>query len=113
VRLDSLGAIAQAALGEIHETLYGRPPAAVRAWCDGDAILVVLRIALEAGEPAPHAGPPLLGMAEMVSAAVYQRTGEMLTPSGQSTDPDRGLAVLAFERTRTVRAAPRITPVSA
>lgn len=113
MRLETVAAVAQEALGEIHAALYGRPPATVRAWPDGDAVLLVLRLALEADGHAVYGGPPLAAMAEMVSAAVYQRTGEMLTPSGQSTDPDRGLAVLAFERARTLHAAATAQPISA
>lgn len=105
MRLETLAEVAKAALEEVHAALYGRPPAAVRAWRDGDAILLVLRLALEADAHSPHAGPPLGAIAEMISTAVYQRTGEMLSGTGQSTDPDRGLAVLAFERARAVRIA--------
>ena len=37
----------------------------------------------------------------MVSAAVRRRTGVTLRAGGVNVDPARGLAVLAFERTRT------------
>ena len=93
-----IGAVAADALDEIHNAIYGRPPEASRAWTDGDAILLVLRIA---PQPDTHAGAVPIGeMQRMVCAAVQRRTGVMLRAGGANLEESRGLAVLAFERLR-------------
>jgi hypothetical protein len=93
-----IGAVAADALDEIHSAIYGRPPEASRAWTDGDAILLVLRIA---PQPDARAGAPPIGeMQRMVCAAVQRRTGVMLRAGGVNIEEGRGLAVLAFERLR-------------
>jgi len=92
-----IGAVAAQALDEIHSAIYGQAPEASRAWTDGDAILLVVRLPL-APDPAV-ASTPMAVIQRMVSAAVYRRTGVMLRTGGTNVDPGRGLAVLAFERT--------------
>ena len=39
-----IGAVAADALDEIHSAIYGQAPEASRAWTDGDAILLVVRL---------------------------------------------------------------------
>ena len=96
---ERIGGFAAEALAEIHSALYGVAPKATRAWTDGDAILLVLRLPTE---PAAHGiEPALTAIQRMVSAAVYRRTGETLRTAGTNLDVQRGLVVLAFERVRT------------
>jgi hypothetical protein len=95
---ERIGEIAAQALADIHSAIYGQPPQATRAWTDGDAILLVMRLAPETA--AQRAEPPLASMQRMVGAAVERRTGESLRAASTSVDPERGLIVLAFERVR-------------
>ncbi len=95
---ERIGAIAAQALADIHGAIYGQPPQATRAWTDGDAILLVMR--LPADVAAENAEPPLASMQRMVGAAVERRTGVALRPASNSADSQRGLVVLAFERVR-------------
>jgi hypothetical protein len=94
---ERIGEIAAQALADIHVAIYGEPPQAARAWTDGDAILLVMRMPLEA---AGRIEPPLGAMQRMVAAAVQRRTGQPLRAASTSVDPERGLVVLAFERIR-------------
>jgi hypothetical protein len=96
---ERIGEIAAQALADIHSALYGHPPLAARAWTDGDAILLVMRLTPET--IAEGSEPPLASMQQMVGAAVQRRTGESLRAASTSVDAQRGLVVLAFERVRT------------
>jgi len=98
---ERIGEIAAQALADIHTAIYGTAPEATRAWTDGDAILVVMRLAPDAA--GQRAEPPLASMQRMVSAAVERRTGETLRAASNSVDPERGLVVIAFERVRAPR----------
>ncbi len=95
---ERIGEIAAQALADIHSAMYGEPPQAARSWTDGDAILLVMRLAPQAG--GERAEPPLRSIQNMVTAAVRRRTGESLRAASTSLDPERGLVVLAFERVR-------------
>jgi hypothetical protein len=95
---ERIGAIAAQALTDVHGAIYGQAPAASRAWTDGDAILLVMRLPAEAADRGVE--PPLTAIQRMVSAAVYRRTGESLRTAGTNVDTQRGLVVLAFERIR-------------
>ena len=90
---DQIGEVAVLALEEIHCAIYGRAPQAARAWTEGDAILLLMRTDL--AHPTPT---PVDEIQRMVAVAVHRRTGVTLRPGGVNADPDRGLAVLAFER---------------
>lgn len=95
---DDLGSVAARALGSIHTAMYGGAPQATRAWADGNAILLVVRSrAALATDPSESSVGPLEAIQRMVSAIVYRHTGETLRPGGRSADPQRGIAVLAFE----------------
>jgi hypothetical protein len=95
---ERIGAVAAEALAEIHSAIYGQTPEATRAWTDGDAILLVMRLSTE--PTARGVEPPLAAIQRMVSAAVYRRTGESLRAAGTNLEVQRGLVVLAFERVR-------------
>ncbi len=94
-----IGTVAAHALDEIHSAIFGEAPNASRAWTDGDAILLVVRLP---ARPDPDTeGTPVSAIQRMVSAAVYRRTGVMLRTAGANVDVERALAVFAFERTAT------------
>lgn len=95
---ERIGAFAAQALADIHSALYGVAPSATRAWTDGDAILLVMRLPPES--PARREDPPLGTIQRMVGAAVFRRTGVSLRTAGTNVDAQRGLVVLAFERIR-------------
>jgi len=99
---EQIGAVAAQALADIHSALYGQPPRASRAWIEGDAILLVMRLPVDSA--ARRGDPPLSAIQKMVSAAVQRRTGVSLRTAGSNADTDRGLVVLAFERLRTADA---------
>jgi hypothetical protein len=101
---ERIGEIAAQALADIHTAIYGQPAQASRAWTDGDAILLVMRLSPEA--TAQQAEPPLSSIQRMVGAAVERRTGETLRAASTSVDPQRGLVVLAFERVRARNGEP-------
>lgn len=98
---EQIGAVAADALTEIHTAIYGQAPPATRAWTDGDAILLVMRLPEGHGDDSEEL--PLPAIQRMVSAAVYRRTGETLRTAGTNLDADRGLVVLAFERLKARR----------
>jgi hypothetical protein len=106
-----IGAVAAHALDEIHSAIYGQAPRASRAWTDGDAILLVMRLP---AEPSPDAeATPVGAMQHIVSAAVYRRTGVALRTGGTNVDSQRNLAVLAFERTETPADGEPLAPAGA
>ena len=94
-----IGAVASHALDEIIGAIYGQSFEASRSWTDGDAILLVVRLPQAADAAA--AATPMPAIQRMVSAAVHRRTGVMLRTGGTNVDAQRGLAVLAFERSPT------------
>ena len=98
-KTSQIGAVAAHALDEIHSAIFGQAPNASRAWTDGDAILLVVR--MPATPDADTQRTPVSVIQRMVSATVYRRTGVMLRNAGTNVDAERGLAVLAFERTAT------------
>ena len=102
-----IGAVAALALEEIYCAIYGRAPETTRAWTEGDAILLLMRI--DAAQATPT---PVDEMQRMVAVAVERRTGVALRVGGVNIDTDRGLAVLAFERVETP-AAPAEGPIGA
>jgi hypothetical protein len=108
---EQIGAVAAEALAEIHSAIYGQTPEATRAWTDGDAILLVMRLSPE--PTARGVEPPLAAIQRMVSAAVFRRTGESLRAAGTNLELQRGLVVLAFERVRMGGGQEKREPVPA
>lgn len=76
----------------------GRPPT-VRAWIDAAAILIIARC--EAARTPASGRSRAASIAKLqhdIAATFYLRTGQLLSPRGRCSDPQRGLLVLAFER---------------
>ena len=110
-KTSQIAAVAADALDEIHSAIYGQMPEASRAWTDGDAILLVVR--LPATRDPAGESTPVTAIQRMVSAAVFRRTGVMLRTGGANVDSRRSLAVLAFERMETPEDPYPDEPVSA
>ena len=106
-RPSEIGAVAAQALDDIHSAIYGRAPKASRAWTDGDAILLVMRLPAESA--ARRSDPPLGAIQRMVERRRLPPHRRALRTAGTNVDAQRGLVVLAFERTAR-RAATRTTP---
>ena len=87
-----IGAVAADALDAANRAIFGDATCAARALTDGDGILLVARI------PDVPAQGELEAIQSMVTAATHRRTGVELRAGGVERHPERGLAVLAFER---------------
>jgi hypothetical protein len=80
----------------------GTDPVEVRTWIDGGAILIVARCELARLEIGTRSHSARIAtLAHDVAEAFYIRTGELLRPCGQSSDPQRSLLVLAFSQEET------------
>jgi hypothetical protein len=80
----------------------GDDPVEVRSWIDGAAVLIVARCELARLDVGARSrGARIATLAHEVAEAFYLRTGELLRPCGQSSDPQRSLLVLAFSHDLT------------
>lgn len=80
----------------------GDDPVEVRSWIDGAAILIVARCELARLDVGARSrGARIATLAHEVAEVFYLRTGELLRPCGQSSDPQRSLLVLAFSHDLT------------
>jgi hypothetical protein len=106
-----LGAAAAAALPDLHAALYGFAPQETRAWTDSSAILVVVRTdACGVSVPGHSRTSALAELHHAVGDAVFLRSGEMLRARDRRIDAERGLMVLAFERSSADDLAATRTP---
>ena len=104
----SAGDLAVSIAAELFRAVTGRSPAALRAYQDDDALLVLLRFDPQemAVDPADGVEPLLqtafMAMPGMVATAVAARSGVQLVPGNLSVCPERGLAVFAFTEAESV-----------
>lgn len=100
---DSVGAFAAGVLEQLYEVVYGEPPVGVRAWTEGGALMLLLRLA----GPAPFGGfqpdqpehPGMLpygAIPELVAEAVRVQAGCELGIGSWSVEADLGLAMFVF-----------------
>ena len=100
---DRVGAFAAGVLEQLYEVVYGEPPVGVRSWCEGGALMLLLRLA----GPAPFGGfqpdqpehPGMLpygAIPELVAEAVRVREGCDLGIGSWSVEADLGLAMFVF-----------------
>ena len=95
-----VGAFAAGVLEDLYAAVYGERPVGVRTWCDGDALLMLLRLA----GPAPFSGArseqgstlPYGAIPELVATAVVVQTGCELAVGSWSIEPDLGLVMFVF-----------------
>jgi hypothetical protein len=93
------GAAAVQALEALCGAVCGEPPAAVRAWRDGDALLLVLQPG-ERGLGGLDCGD----LPGLVAQAVRARTGCELLDGRHHSDPDMGAELLVFRLPHAARA---------
>jgi hypothetical protein len=107
------GDLAVSIAAELYRAVTGRPPQALRAYQDEDALLVLLRFDPQemAVDPADGVEPLLqtafMAMPGMVATAVAARSGVQLVPGNLSVCPERGLAVFAFTETEPASSVSR------
>ena len=100
---ERVGAFAAGVLEQLYTVVYGEPPVGVRSWCEGGALMLLLRLA----GPAPFGGfqpdqPELPGMLpygaipELVAEAVRVQAGCDLGIGSWSVEADLGLAMFVF-----------------
>jgi hypothetical protein len=100
---ERVGTFAAGVLESLYVVVYGEPPVGVRAWTEGGALMLLLRLA----GPAPFGGyqpdqPDLPGMLpygaipELVAAAVRVQTGCELGLGNFSVEAELGLAMFVF-----------------
>jgi hypothetical protein len=100
---DRVGTFAAGVLEQLYTVVYGEPPVGVRSWCEGGALMLLLRLA----GPAPFGGfqpdqPELPGMLpygaipELVAEAVRVQAGCDLGIGSWSVEADLGLAMFVF-----------------
>jgi hypothetical protein len=96
--VERVGAFAAQVLEDLYGLVYGEPPVGVRAWCDGSALLMVVRLAGPSdGSPADlGAMMPCEGIPELVTAAVRAQTGWELAVGSWSVETDLGLVMFVF-----------------
>jgi hypothetical protein len=100
--IDPVGLLASEVLKDLYRAVCGHEPAAVRAYQDEDAILLLLRFDPAETENgslegcSPLLDTAFLAMPGMIASAVEARTGRRLSPGNLSVCADRGLAVFAF-----------------
>jgi hypothetical protein len=100
---ERVGAFASRVLEDLYVLVYGEPPVGVRSWCEGGALLVLLRLA----GPAPFGGYqpdqpeqpgmlPYAAIPELVAEAVRAQTGCELGVGGWSVEAELGLVMFVF-----------------
>ena len=100
---ERVGTFAAGVLESLYKVVYGEPPVGVRAWTEGGALMLLLRLA----GPAPFGGfqpdqPELPGMLpyaaipELVAAAVSVQTGCELGIGSFSVEAELGLVMFVF-----------------
>ena len=100
---ERVGTFAAGVLESLYAVVYGEPPVGVRAWTEGGALMLLLRLA----GPAPFGGTlpdqpeypgmlPYAAIPELVAAAVRVQTGCELGIGSFSVEADLGLAMFVF-----------------
>ncbi len=98
----AVDAVAVDVLAGLFEGTTGAPPRSLRAYRDGDVLLLVLRFA--ADEPPVEAA--LIALAQLVCEGVARRTRASLAALSVSLSAERCLAVLAFGAPQAPAAEP-------
>jgi hypothetical protein len=100
---ERIGAFAAGVLEQLYTVIYGEPPVGVRSWCEGGALMLLLRLA----GPAPFGGfqpdqpehPGMLpygAIPELVAEAVRVQAECELGIGSWSVEADLGLAMFVF-----------------
>jgi hypothetical protein len=108
---ERVGAFAACVLEDLYTAVYGERPVGVRVWCDGGALLMLLRLA----GPTPFGGEqrepggrlPYDAIPELIAAAVRVQTGCELAVGSWSVEADLGLVMFVFRLPLQPVASPR------
>jgi hypothetical protein len=98
LEVERVGAVAAQVLEDLYGLVYGERPVGVRVWCDGSALLMVVRLAGPADVNGPEPCPmlPCDGIPELVATAVRARTDWELAVGSSSVEADLGLVMFVF-----------------
>ena len=115
---ERVGAFAACVLEELYAVVYGERPVGVRTWCDGGALLMLLRLAGPTpfgGERREPAGTlPYAAIPELVAAAVRVQTGCDLAVGSWSVEAEMGLVMFVFNLpVEPAESPPGVTPLAA
>jgi hypothetical protein len=98
LELERVGAVAAQVLEDLYGLVYGERPVGVRVWCDGSALLMVVRLAgpADISEPELCSMLPCEGIPELIATAVRARTDWELAVGSSSVEADLGLVMFVF-----------------
>jgi hypothetical protein len=98
LEVERVGAVAAQVLEDLYGLVYGERPVGVRVWCDGSALLMVVRLpgAADGNEAELGSVLPCEGIPELVATAVRARTDWELAVGSSSVEVDLGLAMFVF-----------------
>jgi hypothetical protein len=109
---DRVGAFAACVLEDLYAVIYGERPVGVRAWCDGGALLMLLRLAgptpFDGEQREPAGGLPYEAIPLLIAAAVRAQTGCELAVGSWSVEAELGLVMFVFRLPVEPVAAPQI-----
>jgi hypothetical protein len=109
---ERVGAFAACVLEDLYAVIYGERPVGVRTWCDGGALLMLLRLAGPTpfdGEPCEQAGRlPYEAIPALIAAAVQVQTGCDLAVGSWSVEAELGLVMFVFRLPLEQRAAAQL-----
>jgi hypothetical protein len=95
---ERVGAFAARVLDDLYALIYGERPVGVRVWCDGSALLMLVRLAGPVDETPAEVGVmlPSEAIPELVATAVRAQTGWDLAIGSWSVEADLGLVMFVF-----------------
>jgi hypothetical protein len=113
--IELVGGLAAQVLEDLYGLVYGERPVGVRAWYDGTALLLVVRLAGPADADQAEIGTmlPSEGIPELVATAVRAQTGWDLSVGSWSVEADLGLVMFVFRVPDDPPERPRAADVGA
>lgn len=95
---ERVGAFAARVLDDLYALVYGERPVDVRVWCDGSAMLMLVRLAGPVDGDQAEPGPmlPSEAIPELVATAVRAQTGWELAIGSWSVETELGLVMFVF-----------------
>jgi hypothetical protein len=97
---ERVGAFAACVLEDLYAVIYGERPVGVRTWCDGGALLMLLRLAgptpFDGEQHEQGGGLPYEAIPELIAAAVRVQTGCELAVGSWSVETELGLVMFVF-----------------
>ena len=111
---ERIGTFAARVLEDLYAVVYGERPVGVRVWCDGSALLMVLRLAgsSEDGATEPGTALPCEAIPELVATAVREQLGWDLSVGSAGVEAELGLVMLVFRLPETAPEQPQLEPAA-